>query len=105
MIVAKLCPLVGAGCASTSSQLDAATTGDGSASPPTTSTGHHHYRSKVRHRRRGHPRHQRHHRQAVQHVHVLGVPRVDIPNPALTPGASYDERREGARVGILVERA
>jgi hypothetical protein len=42
MIVATLYLLVGTDCASTSSQPDAATTGDGSASPPTTSTGHHH---------------------------------------------------------------
>jgi len=42
MIVATLYLLVGTDCASTSSQPDVATTGDGSAPPPTTSTGHHH---------------------------------------------------------------
>jgi hypothetical protein len=83
--------LLAGGCASGGqAQTSLSSTSPPSAAASTQRSRHgrprrqHHHRVAVH---RHHHKRRRRHRHAARPVHVAGVPAVDVPNPALTPGA------------------
>jgi hypothetical protein len=82
LLVVACILLAATGCASSAQS-------DGSSAPAAklaTTSGHHHH-AVVHHKRAARQKHRRHHSTVIVATHPAGVPAVDLPNPALTPGA------------------